>query len=313
MKHIVTITLNPAIDKSSSISELVPEKKLKCQTPKFEPGGGGINVSRVLQRLNNKSKAIYFEGGFSGKFFSQLIHDENIETIPIEIKSNTRENFIVFDQKTNLQYRFGMPGPEVNKNETDQLITVLERIEEIDFLVLSGSMPSNFDENVVSQIALICKNKNAKFIIDTSGPALKNHLKENVFLIKPNKNELATLAGLDSISIDEVSTISKNIIASEKCEAICVSLGAKGAMLITKNSVNIITPPKVNTISTVGAGDSMLAGIVHKLSIGEDLQNAVKFGVSCGTAATLNPGTELCHLSDVEKILQQVIISSENI
>ena len=309
MKHIVTITLNPAIDKSTIISELVPEKKLKCHTPKFEPGGGGINISRVLQRLNNKSTAIYFEGGFSGKFFSQLVNDENIETIPIEIKNNTRENFIVFDKKTNLQYRFGMPGPEVNKNETDQLINVLERIEEIDYLVLSGSMPSNFDENVVSKIALICKNKNAKFIIDTSGPALKNHLKENVFLIKPNINELATLAGLDSISIDDVSAVGKNLIASEKCEAICVSLGAKGAILITKDSVKIITPPKVNAISTVGAGDSMLAGIVHKLSTGEDLPNAVMFGVSCGTAATLNAGTELCHLSDVEKILHQVSIS----
>jgi len=313
MKQIITITLNPAIDKSTSISELVPEKKIKCDHPKFEPGGGGINVSRVLQRLKNKSKAIYFEGGFSGKFFSQLIHDENIETIPIEIKSNTRENFIVFEEKTNLQYRFGMPGPEVNKNETDKLIHVLEKLEKIDYLVLSGSIPSNFDENVVSQIALICKNKNAKFIIDTSGPALKNHLKENVFLIKPNINELATLAGLDSISIDEVSTIGRNIITAEKCEAICVSLGAKGAMLITKDSVNIIAPPKVNTISTVGAGDSMLAGIVHKLSIGEDLPNAVKYGVSCGTAATLNPGTELCHLEDVENILQQVSITPETI
>jgi len=313
MKQIITITLNPAIDKSTSISELVPEKKIKCDRPKFEPGGGGINVSRVLQRLKNNSTAIYFEGGFSGKFFSQLVNDENIETIPIEIKSNTRENFIVFDEKTNLQYRFGMPGPEVNKNETDQLIQVIEKIEEIDYLVLSGSMPTNFDENVISKIALICKNKNARFIVDTSGPALKNHLKENVFLIKPNINELASLAGLNSISIDDVPNVAKEIIASEKCEAICVSLGANGAMLITKNSKHHIVPPKVNTISTVGAGDSMLAGIVHKLSIGEDLPNAVKYGVSCGTAATLNPGTELCHLADVENILQQVSISPETI
>jgi len=313
MKQIITITLNPAIDKSTSISELVPEKKIKCDRPKFEPGGGGINVSRVLQRLKNNSTAIYFEGGFSGKFFSQLVNDENIETIPIEIKSNTRENFIVFDEKTNLQYRFGMPGPEVNKNETDQLIQVIEKIEEIDYLVLSGSMPTNFDENVISKIALICKNKNARFIVDTSGPALKNHLKENVFLIKPNINELASLAGLDSIAIGDVPNVAKEIIASEKCEAICVSLGANGAMLITKDSKYHIVPPKVNTISTVGAGDSMLAGIVHKLSIGEDLPNAVRYGVSCGTAATLNPGTELCHLADVENILQQVSISPETI
>lgn len=313
MKHIVTITLNPAIDKSTVVAEMVPEKKLKCETPKFEPGGGGINVSRVLQRLHNKSTAIYFEGGFSGKFFSQLVNDENIETIPIEIKSNTRENFIVFDQKTNLQYRFGMPGPDVDKNETDKLIHVLEKIEELDYLVLSGSMPSNFDENVISKIALICKNKHARFIVDTSGPALKNHLKENVFLIKPNINELASLAGLDSIAIGDVPNVAKEIIASEKCEAICVSLGANGAMLITKDSKYHIVPPKVNTISTVGAGDSMLAGIVHKLSIGEDLPNAVKYGVSCGTAATLNPGTELCHIADVENILQQVSISPETI
>jgi 6-phosphofructokinase 2 len=267
MKHIVTITLNPAIDKSTSIPELVPEKKLKCAHPKFEPGGGGINVSRVLQRLNNNSIAIYFEGGFSGKFFSQLVNDENIETIPIEIKTNTRENFIVFDQKTNVQYRFGMPGPEVNKNETDQLINAIEKIDVIDYLVLSGSMPSNFDENVISKIALICKNKNGRFIIDTSGPALKNHLKENVFLIKPNINELATLAGLDSIAIEDVPNVAKEIIASEKCEAICVSLGAKGAMLITKDSVNIITPPKVNTISNHFSGTKIprLRIFKHKL------------------------------------------------
>jgi len=193
------------------------------------------------------------------------------------------------------------------------LIHVLEKIEELDYLVLSGSMPSNFDENVISKIALICKNKHARFIVDTSGPALKNHLKENVFLIKPNINELASLAGLDSIAIGDVPNVAKEIIASEKCEAICVSLGANGAMLITKDSKYHIVPPKVNTISTVGAGDSMLAGIVHKLSIGEDLPNAVKYGVSCGTAATLNPGTELCHIADVENILQQVSISPETI
>jgi len=310
MKYIVTITLNPAIDKSTIVAEMVPEKKLKCNSPKFDPGGGGINVSRVLKRLNNKSTAIYFEGGFLGKYFSQLINSENISTIPIEIKNNTRENFIVFDQKTNLQYRFGMPGPEINKIECTQLIKVIKQIKDIDYLVLSGSMPPNFDENVVGEIAMLCEHKNAKFIIDTSGPALKNHLSKNVFLIKPNINELASLVGLKSIEIEDVPNVAKEIIANEKCAAICVSLGANGAMLITKDRKYRIVPPKVNTISTVGAGDSMLAGIVHKLSIGEDLPNAVKFGVSCGTAATLNPGTELCHLADVEKIYSQITITS---
>jgi 6-phosphofructokinase 2 len=310
MKYIVTITLNPAIDKSTIVAEMVPEKKLKCNSPKFDPGGGGINVSRVLKRLNNKSTAIYFEGGFLGKYFSQLINSENISTIPIEIKNNTRENFIVFDQKTNLQYRFGMPGPEINKIECTQLIKVIKQIKDIDYLVLSGSMPPNFDENVVGEIAMLCEHKNAKFIIDTSGPALKNHLSKNVFLIKPNINELASLVGLKSIEIEDVPNVAKEIITNEKCAAICVSLGANGAMLITKDRKYRIVPPKVNTISTVGAGDSMLAGIVHKLSIGEDLPNAVKFGVSCGTAATLNPGTELCHLADVEKIYSQITITS---
>ncbi len=311
MKHIVTITLNPAIDKSTVVDEMKPEKKLKCNNPKFEPGGGGVNISRVLQRLNNKATTIYFEGGYSGKFFTQLIKIEKIEKIAIEIKNNTRENFIVFDQKNNLQYRFGMPGPKIHDKEALILMKTIEQLENVDYLIVSGSMPIGIDDDFIQKIAKIAQNKKAKFIVDTSGDSLKKCLKENVFLIKPNLNELAYIAGLNEISIQEIPKVTKQIIARGKCEAICVSLGAKGAMLITKENAYNIVPPKVNAMSTVGAGDSMLAGIVHKLSMGEDLLSAAKYGVSCGTAATLNPGTELCHLTDAEIIYKQITVDSE--
>lgn len=307
MNKIITLTLNPAIDKSTIVERLVPEKKLRCSQPKYEPGGGGINVSRAIQQLGGKSTAIYLSGGYSGLFFDQLLEAEKINIKPVSCKGHTRENLIVFEQSTGKQFRFGMPGPLVEKEEWEKVIDIISDGKNIEYLVASGSNPEGVAPDIFSKLSTIAHQKNIKFIADTSGEALQNSLHEGLFLIKPNLNELGSLVGKTDLSIEEVPLLTSKFIESGKCKYMVVSLGASGAIMITDKECIQMTPPKVKSISTVGAGDSMVAGITYSLSEGKTIHEAVKYGIACGTAATLNPGTELCHKKDADEIFNKII------
>lgn len=302
MPSIVTITFSPCIDKSTSVPSLLPEKKLKCSAPKLEPGGGGINVARAIKKLGGEATAVFPSGGYTGKYFNHLLEKENIPCIIIEVANETRENIIVLDASTNNQYRFGMPGTALNENEWKHCIKAVEETENTEFIVASGSLPPGVPLNIYALLAKIAKNKKAKFIVDTSGEALKQAVDEGVYLLKPNLGELSSLAGKKEIRSDEIKDAATEIIAKGKCEVIVVSMGAAGAMLVTQEFSEIITPPPVKRQSTVGAGDSMVAGIIFYLSRGKSLVQAVQYGVACGTAATMNPGTELCKKEDADKL-----------
>jgi len=306
MPAIVTITFNPAIDKSTTISTLVPEKKLKCTPPVFEPGGGGINVARAIKKLGGNATAIYLAGGYSGKFLNQLLEEDHIHSIVIETAQHSRENLIVLDISSNLQYRFGMPGPVTNENEWKKVLDEIEKMTDVDFIVASGSLPSGVPKDIFARIADISKRKKAKFIVDTSGEALKDAVNEGVYLLKPNLSELSFLAGKEELNGNEVEDVAKNLIIKGKCEVIVVSLGATGAMLVTKDETHHIIPPPVKKNSTVGAGDSMLAGFVLSLSENKSLLEAAQYGVACGTAASMTYGTQLCRLSDAEKLYAEI-------
>jgi 6-phosphofructokinase 2 len=302
MSSIITVTLNPAIDKSSTIPQLLPEKKLKCTIPFFEPGGGGINVARALKKLGTDATAIYLAGGYTGNFFTQLLNNESISCAAIEIAHHTRENLIVLDSSANLQYRFGMPGPVVAEHEWKNLLETLDAINEVDFIVASGSIPQGVPTDIFARIAALAKKKNARCIVDTSGAALQNAAEEGLFLIKPNINELSALTGKDELPAGLVADAAREVIAKGNCEYVMVSMGAAGAMLVSGDEAKQITAPDVIRKSTVGAGDSMVAGIVYSLSKGHTIMQAAQYGVACGTAATMNPGTELCRFEDAEKL-----------
>ena len=302
MSKIVTITFSPCIDKSTSVASLIPEKKLQCSAPKLEPGGGGINVARALRKLGEDAIAIFPSGGYTGKFFNHLMELENINCKVIDIKNETRENIIVLDQSINAQYRLGMPGSELSEHEWKACLQAVEEINDIEFIIASGSLPPGVPVNIYARLADIAKNKNAKLIVDTSGEALKEAVQEGVFMFKPNIGELAYLAGKDKFLPGEIAIFAKQIIEKGLCEVIVISMGMEGATVITKNTVDTIAAPKVTRKSTVGAGDSMVAGIVFFLSTGKNLLEAAKFGVACGTAATMNAGTELCKRDDAFRL-----------
>jgi 6-phosphofructokinase 2 len=291
---IITITFNPCIDKSTSVPVLKPDSKLSCAPPVFEPGGGGINVARAIKKLGGEAIAVYPSGGYSGKFLNILLAQENISELNIETKQHTRENMIVLDKATNQQYRFGMPGQYLSEDEWQQCLQTIEE-NHSEFIIASGSLPPGVPADIFARIAKIAKKQKRKLIVDSSGEALRLALEEGVYLIKPNLGELSILSGKE-----------KDLIGKGNCEIVVVSMGALGAMLISRESIYKVEAPIVKGETTVGAGDSMVAGIVLCMSQGKNLLEALQYGVACGTAATLNAGTALCDKADVDRLYELI-------
>lgn len=303
-KHIVTITVNPALDKTTEVDSLIPDKKLRCTEPKLDPGGGGINVSRAIRKLGGDSVAIYLSGGSTGNAITELLDKEGVRQNIIPTKAVTRQNIMVVDQATNNQYRFNLPGKPIAREEYEQVLTELDQmIPKPDYIVASGSLSPGIPADFYAQIAKKAKDLGAKFILDTSGDALKAAAGLGVYMLKPNFNELCELTGHDKEEVVDIKQLAKEIINKKFCEVAVVSLGAKGAMLLDKDNIFHAQAPKVPKRSTVGAGDSLVAGITWSLSQGKSLEEALKFGVACGTAATMNPGTNLFKPEDVQKLL----------
>jgi 6-phosphofructokinase 2 len=310
MSSILTVTFNPAIDKSTLVPALIPEKKLTCTSPVYEAGGGGVNVSRAIKRLGENTTAIYMAGGYTGRTFTRLLTREGFDLIPIKMRESTRENLIVKEISSQRQYRFGMPGPEISKREWQSCLAAIADFRQANFIVVSGSLPPGIPANIFSQISRIAKKSNAKLVVDTSGEALLEALKAGVYLIKPNLKELASLVNHEVRTLDQVYTAAKELINKFNCEVIVTSMGAGGAVLITKDLFVRVASPQVTVQSTVGAGDSMLAGIVHSLAAHNSLTDAIQYGVACGTAATMNQGTELCHPADVAHLFRLIQAAS---
>ena len=306
MQKIITLTLNPALDKSISVPQLVPEKKLKASDAKTEPGGGGINVSRALHKLGGNSEAVYLSGGYTGKQFEKILASENIKSIALPIEGDTRENFIVLDSASHLQYRFGMEGPAVKENEWLQALQYISEQADIGYIIASGSLPPGVPADIFGRLAVLAKQKNARLVVDTSGEALQHAVQEGLFLIKPNLGELAGLYGKEKLATEEIVTAAKSIINKGGCEVMAISMGAEGAMLVTATEQLQLRPPKVTIQSTVGAGDSMVAGMMLALSKGWNWKEVLAYGVAAGTAATLNSGTELCKKEDTERLFAQL-------
>lgn len=300
---IVTLTVNPALDKSAHFSGLVPEQKIRCEAPLYDAGGGGINVSKAISRLEGTSLAVMASGGPSGEMIKEILNKESIPIHSIETKNWTRESFVAVDDNTNSQYRFNFPGTSITDAERDAIIQVFDTIES-EFIVLSGSLREGLAVNFYQEIAKIAKKSNSKLIVDTSGEGLKKVLETGVYLIKPNVGELAKLIGVERLEMEEVNDAAKQIIEKGGAEIVVVSLGPQGAVLVTKDSYDFVPAPNVAKKSTVGAGDSMVGGMVWALSQNKNLKEVIRWGVACGSAATMNEGTQLFKLEDAKRLYE---------
>jgi 6-phosphofructokinase 2 len=302
---IITLTINPSLDKSTHFSELVPEKKIRCEKPRYDAGGGGINVSKAISKLGGDSLCLFTSGGSPGQLLEELVAKERIESRVIKTKNWTRENFIAFENSTKAQYRFGFPGNEISEEEKDTILSTIRELK-TNYLVISGSLNEGLQANFYQKIIEIAKELGTKIIVDTSGEALEKVVETGVYLIKPNIGELAKLIGVERLELPEVEQAAKDLIAKGSAEIVVVSLGADGAILVSKDETHLVKAPKVEKKSTVGAGDSMVGGMVWALSQNKSLKEVIQLGVCCGTAATMNEGTQLFNREDVEKLFEEI-------
>ncbi len=212
------------------------------------------------------------------------------------------------EESTGRQYRFGMPGPEFQEKEWEQFLTALSDMDpEPEYLVASGSLPPGVPADFYARVARLGKNRGAKVIIDVSGKAMKSALEEGVYLIKPNVREFRELVGKDIREEAQIKAAAQQLVKDGRCELLVISLGAAGALMVSEEVTERILPPTVPIVSKVGAGDSMVAGIVLSLARGKPLRESVLFGVAAGAAAVMTPGTELCRREDAERLYESII------
>ena len=301
MMNIITLTLNPALDKSAKVDRIVPEQKLKCHSIQYQAGGGGVNISRVLNVLKVNNKCVFTSGGDTGLYLKNLLIEENINLINIPVHSWTRENLSIVDTQTELQYRFGMPGNELSNNEIELIKTIINNeVTENSILVLSGSLSEKMPTDLYVKLIKIVAGKNVKIIIDTSGKALMETIKETVYLIKPNQKELAQLAGKEFLSKKNQEAFAMELVNSKKAKFVAVSLGARGAFLASSTGIVYRNTPSVKVKSTIGAGDSMVAGMVYAIQQGLSAVEILKWGVICGVATTMSEGTNLATRENIK-------------
>lgn len=303
-KRVLTITMNPALDVNSEANEVITDQKVRCAKPQYDPGGGGINVARVLTRLGIEVDAEYLVGGVTGNFLRMLLQEEEMYDYPVEINGFTRENTSIIDKKTGEQYRFVFPGPEISEEEwTKVLNRVEDEIETYDFIVASGSLPPGVPVDFYSRLAEIVLASSKKYILDTSGEYLSEGIRNGATFIKPNQEEFEALRrktgakSKDNLIHELLSMGVENIIHT---------LGKDGTFLYNESGSKEFILPEIEVNSSIGAGDSFVGGLVAGLAEGRGVEDAICYGIAAASSTLKTPGTDLCKLSDVQAISSEL-------
>ncbi len=307
---IVTVTLNPAVDMSTSTGSLVPQRKLRCEHPVREPGGGGLNVARVVGILGGEARAVCTKGGVVGDLLEQLIRACNIPHEFVRIDGETRENVSIEDRASGALYRFVMPGPEISDAEFESVAGAVRAALGDEpagaVLVISGSMCQGVPDDMFDRVIPAARERGVRVFADVSGPWLGRAARAGASFLKPNQHELEEYVGRPLETDRELLEAAELLRQSGDCEAVFVSLGASGLLCALRARSFRVNAPAVHVESTIGAGDSTVAGIVLALARGSTVEDAARMGVAAGSATCMTPGTQLCRREDVERLAAQI-------
>jgi 6-phosphofructokinase 2 len=307
MPRFVTFTPNPALDVSTAVDHLVEAHKMRCEAASLHPGGGGINVARVLHRLGAEVLAVYPCGGPTGERLHGLLQDEGVPGLRLPVRQETRESFTVLERGSGREYRFVLPGPTL---EAAEWRGCLDRLASSctppAWLVSSGSLPPGVNVDGHAQVARMARALGVRMVVDTSGPALAAALQAGVWLVKPSLRELSELAGQPLPTLQAQREAARRLITEGQARMVALSLGGQGALLVTASECLQADALPVPIASSVGAGDSFLAALVCSLDRGEEAAQALAHAVAAGAAAVMSAGTALCERSDVERLCRQV-------
>lgn len=308
MAEIATLTMNPAVDISTTVDKVESTQKLRCGPVLRHAGGGGINVARVLRRLGHDVVAIYPVGGGTGQTLERLAKREGIVSHTVPVAAETRESFTVIEESTDNEFRFVLPGPPLGEAESRACLSALSGIPKAKFVVLSGSLPTAVPVEFYGRAAAVGKKLGGKVVLDTSGPPLAAALAAGVHIVKPNLRELGEFTDAPIGTEEEQIAACRKLVASGAAEIVALTLGHHGAMLVTADAVLMAGAVPVTVRSSVGAGDSFLGGLVARLAEGAGLEAAFRTAVAAGTAALLAPGTALAHRPDIDRIEPRVVV-----
>ncbi|ATN36066.1 1-phosphofructokinase [Rhizobium sp. ACO-34A] len=298
MSKILSIALNPAIDISSDADEVRHTHKTRTHNQRQHAGGGGINVARIIVELGGHCELLYLSGGATGELLETMLRPLGIQQHVMKIHDPVRVAYNVHELSTNLEYRFVPEGPLVSDAELAPVFDLLET-SDADYIVASGSLPRGVPMDTYLRMAEIAQRKGQRFVLDTSGEALRETLAScHVFLVKPSLGELEGLVGR-KLDHESVGPAAQEVIHRGAAQYIAVTLGADGAVLVSADSITRVPAIKVTVQSAVGAGDSFVAGMTWSLSEGRDIVDAFRLGMAAGAAAVMTSGTELCRQADI--------------
>lgn len=303
---IVTVTLNPAIDQTLVLPKFVAGDTIRVKSSRFDPGGKGINVSRVVRELGGESLAMGFAPGGLGRYIEQTLEAQGIATDFVHTRGETRTNITILDESRHIHTILSDPGPPTDIRFVDDLRNRLrKRLRRGDWLVLAGSIPPPLDAAIYTDILLEAARVGVHTVLDADGEALAAGVDARPEMVKGNRRELERLLGrhLD----DEASTIAAAVQVHDRgIHSVVVTRGREGAVASTDETLFRGVAPRVRAVSAVGSGDAFLAGVILTLSRGGSMNDALRLGIAAGTAAVLTPGTELCHRREVDILVPRV-------
>ncbi|TAJ29363.1 MAG: 1-phosphofructokinase [Nitrospirae bacterium] len=310
---IYTITLNPALDHYLEVDDLTVDDANRVKSECLYAGGKGIDVSRAIRHLGGDSMALGFIGGHNGQVLLDLLKREGVTTYFTPIAQETRRDIIVNNRKAGTQTMLNARGPTVTAEEWRSFLEHLRLLDLRDaYVVLGGSLPRGVALDAYYQIVRLVQRRGAKAVLDADGPCLKAGLKARPFAIKPNVKELQRVSGRPLRTEADILAAA-TALNRGGVNVVLVSRGRQGLLVVsgTRHRSPLLlraVPPPVKVRSTVGAGDSTVAGFVFRHAGGKTVEDAVRYATAAGTAATLAPGNQLCRLIDVQRLVPRVKI-----
>lgn len=303
MAAIVTLTMNPALDVTTATAEIRPGDKLRCATPRNEPGGGGINVARVVAALGGDAIALFPAGGPAGATLCGLLRTGGVAFTSVPIEGATRESFTVDETSSGEQYRFVLPGPALTHAEQSSVLDTLDRLPVApNYVVASGTLPPGVGSDFYARVGQLCRQMGAKLILDSSGEGLAGAAGACAWLVKPNLLELEGVVGHALATLDQQAAAARHLITSRVAGIVVLSKGTQGALVVTADQVEQVAAVDVPVRSATGAGDSMVAGITLGLARGMSVGDAVRLGACAGAAAVMTPAGQLAGKSDTNRL-----------
>jgi 1-phosphofructokinase len=306
---VLTVTLNPAVDKTVTVKQLVVAGLNRIQDVRIDAGGKGINVAKVLRRFEADVQAWGLKAGHQGRVIEEKLREYGITSHFLEAEGQTRTNLKVVDEATMETTELNEPGFAPSEALIAKFVSELrEQLPYTGILVLGGSLPPGVPPDFYKRLIEIAKESGVPAILDADGEALAHGIEAAPYAIKPNIHELEALFG-ETLDTDERLSAAVRKLLGKGIRVAIVSMGAEGSLIVGADQAIRATPFKITPQSTVGAGDSMVAAMAYCFLRGLSLEETARWTTAAGSVTASKPGTDVCTLAEVQEKLELVQLS----